>query len=170
MSSTPPIDALSRLQALQSLLSAGLADGLLCIGGIDGGYNLGGGQVIKYLLLGCNGGELCDSNIASEDFEDVVLVITKSAVSLYCNHIAFRKISEIITLWRGLTTYVLSEKEMKDADAAEDFKVASFVSMVSCCKSFGISVGTNVGTVSLAQHLTSAALAGTSGWCMPRSQ
>lgn len=139
-----PLDALARLQSLQALLT-GDVDGLLCIGGIDGGENLGGAQVLKYLLLGRNGSELLDANIGSEDFEDAVMVITKTAVAIYCNHKVFAQVSSLTALWRGLTTHVVSAQEMKDADAAEDFKIASFVSMVAGCTKFGISVGAEIG-------------------------
>ena len=138
-----PLDALVRLQSLQALCSGvSGVDGILCVAGIDGGDNLGASQIVKYLLMGCSGSELLAGNIGNIDFEDVAMVITGSGLSVYCNARVFPKIKDLTALWRGLKTYVLTLEEMKDADAAEDFKIASFISMVSGCQRLGISVGT----------------------------
>ena len=136
-----PLQALHRLRQLQNLVSAGQsesgADALLAVAGIDGGETRGSSMVIKYLLLGQSGSEMLDSKLDS-NFDDAALVVTASGVSLYCNHFVHSQVAPLTALWRGLKTHVLTKEEMRDADAAEEFKVASFVTMVAGSRCFGI--------------------------------
>ena len=133
------LQCLHRLRSLQGIVGAAgsEADALLCVGGIDGGDTRGSSMLIKYLLLGESGSEKLDSKIDS-NIDDVCFVITASGVSLYCNHFVFAEIEPRIALWRGLKTHVLTREEMRDADAAEEFKVSSFVAMVAGSRTFGI--------------------------------
>lgn len=133
------LQCLHRLRLLQSIVGAddSEADALLCVGGIDGGDTRGSSMLIKYLLLGESGSEMLDSKLES-NYDDVCFVITASGVNLYCNHFVFAKIEPLTALWRGLKTHVLTKEEMRNADAAEEFKVASFVAMVAGSRTFGI--------------------------------
>ena len=133
-----PLQALLRLRALQELCPGdGGSDALLAVAGIDGGNTAGSAAVVKYLLLGQSGGELLDAKLDA-NFDDVALVITANGVSLYCNHAVFDQIGPLTALWRGLTTHVLTKEEMRDADAAEEFKVSAFVKMVDGVSCVGI--------------------------------
>lgn len=135
-----PLQCLHRLRALQNIITgsgASEADALLCVAGIDGGETRGSSMVIKYLLMGQSGSEMLDSKL-DPNYDDVALVITASSVSLYCNHYVLDQVGPLTALWRGLKTHVLTKEEMRDADAAEEFKVSAFVAMVAGSQCFGI--------------------------------
>ena len=150
-SSYTSLDCLRRLRALQALChDEGQqlpVDALLVIPGIDGGNNMGSAMIVKYLLLGQSGAKLLDSKL-DPDFEDVMLTISGAGVGMYCNHRVSKAVEALISLWRGLTTHVLSAEEMFDADAAEEFKVESFIALVGPHKNFAIAPQLEVGRCS----------------------
>ncbi|XP_036619107.1 uncharacterized protein C20orf194 homolog isoform X1 [Trichosurus vulpecula] len=134
----------SRLRQIQSILtqsSKSQPDGILCILGIDSRYNEGCRELANYLLFGLYNQSISDAErpgFSEEVLDDVIVLIKSDSVHLYCNPVNYRYILPYVAHWRNLHFHCMTENEYEDEEAAEEFKIASFVDMVRDCSRIGI--------------------------------
>uniref|UniRef100_A0A8C5BG39 Dynein axonemal assembly factor 9 n=1 Tax=Gadus morhua TaxID=8049 RepID=A0A8C5BG39_GADMO len=131
----------SRLRRVQALLSEGgspTADGVLCVLGIDSRYNAGCTELANFLFYGLYGKNQMNLDHVLEEFpeevlDDVILLIQWDCVHLYCNPVNYSYLLPYVSHWRNLHLYCLTPSEYEDEEAAEEFKISSFVSMMKDC-------------------------------------
>ncbi|KAK7476463.1 hypothetical protein BaRGS_00032298, partial [Batillaria attramentaria] len=145
----------SRLRRVQDLLDDGNGagtkqstgiDAVLCISGIDGRYNEGCYELINYLLFGffeVRKAELEKSGFPEEVIDDLMIVIRKTRVDVYCNPINWHYFLPYTSHWTNVTFHCLQEEEYdldtdEEAEAAEEFKVQSLIAMTSGCQRIGV--------------------------------
>ncbi|XP_052007317.1 dynein axonemal assembly factor 9-like isoform X2 [Xyrauchen texanus] len=137
----------SRLRKVQALLRDDVntaPDGILCSLGIDSRYNDGCSELANYLFCGLYKRNHFDMEKVPEDFpeedvlDDVVFLIKAECVHLYCNPVNYGYLLPYVSHWRNLHLHCLTETEYEDEEAAEEFKISSFVSMVQDCRCIGI--------------------------------
>ncbi|XP_053701726.1 uncharacterized protein C20orf194 homolog isoform X1 [Synchiropus splendidus] len=157
-----PAVSCCRLRQIQSLLrdhGAKTPDGILCTLGIESSYNEGCRELAKYLFYG-----LYEKNPLNLDlqlmldgrsgslflfddfalinpflFTDVILLIKSECVHLYCTPMNYSYLLPYVSHWRNLHLYCMTEAESEDhEEAAEEFKISSFVKMVEGCVSIGV--------------------------------
>ncbi|KAM9059227.1 dynein axonemal assembly factor 9 isoform 1-T1 [Megaptera novaeangliae] len=139
-----PSVSCSRLRHVQSILtqsSKSQPDGILCILGIDSRYNEGCRELANYLLFGLynqNTSDFEKTGFSEEVLDDVIILIKSDSVHLYCNPINYRYLLPYVAHWRNLHFHCMTENEYEDEEAAEEFKIASFVDMVRDCSRIGI--------------------------------
>ncbi|KAK7904154.1 hypothetical protein WMY93_016761 [Mugilogobius chulae] len=115
--------------------------GILCSLGIDSRYNEGCTELAKYLFYGLYGRKQLDhasEDFSEEMFDDVILLIKSECVHLYCNPLNYSYLLPYISHWRNLHLYCMTEAEYEDEEAAEEFKISSFVTMVRDCYNIGV--------------------------------
>ncbi|XP_059506378.1 uncharacterized protein C20orf194 homolog isoform X2 [Stegostoma tigrinum] len=134
-----PFVSCSRLRQVQAILrysSKSKSDGILCILGIDSRYNEGCRELANYLLFDLYNLTNIDSDVTDlpeEVLDDVILLIKPESVHLYCNPVNYNYLLPYVAYWRNLHLHCLTEKEYEDEEAAEEFKITSFVDMVRDC-------------------------------------
>uniref|UniRef100_A0A8C5AVQ8 Dynein axonemal assembly factor 9 n=1 Tax=Gadus morhua TaxID=8049 RepID=A0A8C5AVQ8_GADMO len=136
-----PAVSCSRLRRVQALLSEGgspTADGVLCVLGIDSRYNAGCTELANFLFYGLYGKNQMNLDHVLEEFpeevlDDVILLIQWDCVHLYCNPVNYSYLLPYVSHWRNLHLYCLTPSEYEDEEAAEEFKISSFVSMMKDC-------------------------------------
>ncbi|XP_041046085.1 uncharacterized protein C20orf194 homolog isoform X1 [Carcharodon carcharias] len=134
-----PFVSCSRLRQVQNILnysSKPKSDGILCILGIDSRYNEGCRELANYLLFDLYNLTNIDSDVSDlpeEVLDDVILLIKPESVHVYCNPINYNYLLPYVAYWRNLRLHCLTEKEYEDEEAAEEFKITSFVDMVRDC-------------------------------------
>uniref|UniRef100_A0A8C8RP68 Chromosome 20 open reading frame 194 n=1 Tax=Pelusios castaneus TaxID=367368 RepID=A0A8C8RP68_9SAUR len=134
----------SRLRQIQSILmqsSKSQPDGILCILGIDSRYNEGCRELANYLLFGLynqSNNDFEKTGFPEEVLDDVIILIKPDSVHVYCNPINYSYLLPYVAYWRNLHFHCLTENEYEDEEAAEEFKIASFVDMVRDCSRIGI--------------------------------
>ncbi|XP_054653341.1 uncharacterized protein C20orf194 homolog [Dunckerocampus dactyliophorus] len=141
-----PAVSCCRLRQVQSLLSdsdSSSSDGILCSLGIDSRYNEGCTELAKYLFYGLYGRSPINMEHSLEGFseemlDDVILLIKAECVHLYCNPVNFSYLLPHLSHWRNLHLYCMTELEYQDEEAAEEFKISSFVTMVQDCHRIGV--------------------------------
>ncbi|KAM5246114.1 dynein axonemal assembly factor 9 [Ctenodactylus gundi] len=139
-----PFVSCSRLRQVQSILtqsSKSRPDGILCILGIDSRYNEGCRELANYLLFGLynqNTSDFEKTGFSEEVLDDVILLIKSDSVHLYCNPVNYRYLLPYVAHWRNLHFHCMTENEYEDEEAAEEFKISSFVDMVRDCSKIGI--------------------------------
>ncbi|XP_071778609.2 dynein axonemal assembly factor 9 [Centroberyx gerrardi] len=141
-----PAVSCCRLRHVQSLLSDGgtaTPDGILCSLGIDSRYNGGCTELATYLFYGLYGRNQLNLEHFLEEFpeemlDDVILLIKAECVHLYCNPVNYSYLLPYVSHWRNLHLYCLTETEYEDEEAAEEFKISSFVTMVQDCRRIGV--------------------------------
>uniref|UniRef100_A0A9L0I8F6 Dynein axonemal assembly factor 9 n=1 Tax=Equus asinus TaxID=9793 RepID=A0A9L0I8F6_EQUAS len=139
-----PSVSCSRLRQVQSILtqsSKSQPDGILCILGIDSRYNEGCRELANYLLFGLYNQNISDfekTGFSEEVLDDVIILIKSDSVHLYCNPVNYRYLLPYVAHWRNLHFHCMTENEYEDEEAAEEFKIASFVDMVRDCSRIGI--------------------------------
>lgn len=139
-----PAVSCCRLRQIQSLLCGGNAtpDGILCSLGIDSRYNDGCTELAKYLFYGLYGRKQLtighNDDFPEEMLDDVILLIKAECVHLYCNPLNYGYLLPYISHWRNLHVYCMTEAEYEDEEAAEEFKISSFVTMVRGCYNIGV--------------------------------
>ncbi|KAG3262915.1 dynein axonemal assembly factor 9 isoform X2 [Ictidomys tridecemlineatus] len=139
-----PSVSCSRLRQIQSILtqsSKSRPDGILCILGIDSRYNEGCRELANYLLFGLYNQNISDfekTGFSEEVLDDVIILIKSDSVHLYCNPINYRYLIPYVAHWRNLHFHCMTENEYEDEEAAEEFKISSFVDMVRDCSRIGI--------------------------------
>ncbi|XP_035465310.1 dynein axonemal assembly factor 9 isoform X4 [Scophthalmus maximus] len=146
LSGINPAVSCCRLRQVQSLLHEGGAaspDGILCSLGIDSRYNDGCTELAKYLFYGLYGRNHLNLDHALEEFpeemlDDVILLIKAQCVHLYCNPLNYTYLLPYVSHWRNLHLYCMTEAEYEDEEAAEEFKISSFVTMVQDCYRIGV--------------------------------
>ncbi|XP_061700910.1 uncharacterized protein C20orf194 homolog isoform X2 [Syngnathoides biaculeatus] len=84
--------------------------------------------MVDHSLEGCS----------EEMLDDVILVIKAECVHLYCNPLNFAHLLPYVSHWRNLHLYCMTQAEYEDEEAAEEFKISSFVSMVQDCHRIGV--------------------------------
>ncbi|KAM9477263.1 dynein axonemal assembly factor 9 [Clarias gariepinus] len=133
----------SRLLQIQALLKADGEigpDGILCSLGIDSRYNEGCSELASYLFFGLyqhNQKQFCE-DFPEEVLDDVIVLIKSESVQLYCNPVNYSYLLPYISHWRNLHLHCMTEAEYEDEEAAEEYKISSFVSMVEDCSCIGI--------------------------------
>uniref|UniRef100_A0A3P8S0V0 DAAF9 N-terminal domain-containing protein n=1 Tax=Amphiprion percula TaxID=161767 RepID=A0A3P8S0V0_AMPPE len=149
-----PAVSCCRLRQVQALLFEGgtaTPDGILCSLGIDSRYNEGCTELAKYLFYGLYERNPVNLEHVIEEFpeemlDDVILLIKAECVHLYCNPLNYSYLLPYVSHWRNLHLYCMTKAEYEDEEAAEEFKISSFVSMVQDCYRIGVpysSQGTN---------------------------
>ncbi|XP_061194879.1 dynein axonemal assembly factor 9-like isoform X1 [Saccostrea echinata] len=141
----------SRLRTVQELLKSeehdNKPDAILCIAGIDSRYHEGSTEFIDYLLFGFferRKAELEQSGFDEEVIDDIVdqinliLLIRRHEVDIYCNPINYHYLLPYVAHWRNLRFHCLSDSEYEDEEAAEEFKIQSFIAMVQGVRKVGI--------------------------------
>uniref|UniRef100_A0AAQ5YSX7 Uncharacterized protein n=1 Tax=Amphiprion ocellaris TaxID=80972 RepID=A0AAQ5YSX7_AMPOC len=118
-------------------------DGILCSLGIDSRYNEGCTELAKYLFYGLYERNPVNLEHVIEEFpeemlDDVILLIKAECVHLYCNPLNFSYLLPYVSHWRNLHLYCMTKAEYEDEEAAEEFKISSFVSMVQDCYRIGV--------------------------------
>ncbi|XP_033869580.3 dynein axonemal assembly factor 9-like [Acipenser ruthenus] len=142
--SLSPAVSCSRLRQVQSILSdssKSKPDGILCILGIDSRYNQGCIELANYLLFGLynqNNMDLERTEFPEEVLDDVILLIKSESVHLYCNPVNYSYLLPYVGHWRNLHFHCMTKTEYEDEEAAEEFKISSFVDMVQDCSRIGI--------------------------------
>ncbi|XP_054470247.1 uncharacterized protein C20orf194 homolog [Anoplopoma fimbria] len=146
LSGINPVVSCSRLRQVQSLLLKGgitTPDGILCSLGIDSRYNEGCTELAKYLFYGLYERNQLHLEHVLEEFpdemmDDVILLIKAECVHLYCNPMNYSYLLPYVSHWRNLHLYCMTEAECEDEEAAEEFKISSFVTMVQDCYRIGV--------------------------------
>ncbi|TKS87226.1 hypothetical protein D9C73_021350 [Collichthys lucidus] len=147
LSGVNPAVSCCRLRQVQSLLCEGgtaSPDGILCSLGIDSRYNEGCTELARYLFYGLYGrNQLSLDHALLEEFpeemlDDVILLIKAECVHLYCNPMNYSYLLPYVSHWRNLHLYCMTEAEYEDEEAAEEFKISSFVTMVQDCYCIGV--------------------------------
>ncbi|XP_037668079.1 uncharacterized protein C20orf194 homolog isoform X1 [Choloepus didactylus] len=139
-----PSVSCSRLHQVQRLLtqsSKSRPDGILCILGIDSRYNEGCKELANYLLFGLynqNTSDFEKTGFSEEVLDDVIILVKSDSVHLYCNPVNYCYLLPYVAHWRNLHFHCMTENEYEDEEAAEEFKIASFVDMVRDCSKIGI--------------------------------
>ncbi|XP_067335248.1 uncharacterized protein C20orf194 homolog isoform X1 [Channa argus] len=141
-----PAVSCCRLRQIQSLLCDGVSaspEGILCSLGIDSRYNEGCTELAKYLFYGLYGRNPLNVENVTEEFpeemlDDVILLIKAECVHLYCNPFNYTYLLPYVSHWRNLHLYCMTETEYEDEEAAEEFKISSFVTMVQDCYHIGV--------------------------------
>ncbi|KAI6069747.1 hypothetical protein LUU34_00851900 [Aix galericulata] len=134
----------SRLRNIQSILtqsSKSQPDGILCILGIDSRYNEGCRELANYLLFGLysqSNNDFERTGFPEEVLDDIIILIKPDSVHLYCNPVNYNHLLPYVAFWRNLHFHCLTENEYEDEEAAEEFKISSFVDMVRDCSRIGI--------------------------------
>uniref|UniRef100_A0A8C6JK66 Uncharacterized protein n=1 Tax=Melopsittacus undulatus TaxID=13146 RepID=A0A8C6JK66_MELUD len=138
------VSGCSRLRNIQSILtqsSKSQPDGILCILGIDSRYNEGCRELANYLLFGLYNQYNNDferTEFPEEVLDDIIILIKPDSVHLYCNPVNYNHLLPYVAYWRNLHFHCLTENEYEDEEAAEEFKISSFVDMVRDCSRIGI--------------------------------
>uniref|UniRef100_A0A3Q3IIW6 Uncharacterized protein n=1 Tax=Monopterus albus TaxID=43700 RepID=A0A3Q3IIW6_MONAL len=113
----------------------------LFVSGIDSRYNEGCTELAKYLFYGLysqlNVEHVLDE-FPEEMLDDVILLIKAECVHLYCNPLNYSYLLPYVSHWRNLHLYCMTEAEYEDEEAAEEFKISSFVTMVQDCYRIGV--------------------------------
>eukprot|EP00741_Cyanophora_paradoxa_P004524 tig00000808_g4393.t1 len=73
---------------------------------------------------------IIDTNVADENVEDAVFLITRTGCRVFCNPDAWKRISALALRWPHLSLWKTSEETFADAELAEDYKVHSFTKMM----------------------------------------
>ncbi|XP_019718270.1 dynein axonemal assembly factor 9 [Hippocampus comes] len=141
-----PAVSCCRLRQVQSLLGVDdtlSRDGILCSLGIDSRYNEGCAELAKYLFYGLYGRSPINVehplDACPEDMlDDVILLIKAECVHLYCNPLNLGYLLPYVSHWRNLHLHCMTEAEYEDEEAAEEFKISSFVTMVQDCHRIGV--------------------------------
>ncbi|KAL5020903.1 hypothetical protein ScPMuIL_000058, partial [Solemya velum] len=145
-----------RLRNVQALLWDGedvktpddKSDAILCISGIDSRYNDGTTELINYLLFGffdVRKDELDKSGFAEEILDDIIFLIQRDQVDIYCNPINYHFLLPYTSHWRNVRYHCLTEEEYeKDEEEAEEFKIHTFISLVEHCQTIGIPYSNSV--------------------------
>ncbi|XP_041368556.1 uncharacterized protein C20orf194-like [Gigantopelta aegis] len=148
----------TRLRHIQDLLdekqsSLAKPDAILCITGIcqlrkslssigiDSRYNDGNYELVNYLLFGffdVRKAELERSGFDEEVIDDLMILIRKCSVDVYCNPINYHYLLPYVSHWHNITFHCLTEDQYKDEEVGENFKIQSLITMVSGCKKIGI--------------------------------
>ncbi|XP_063781411.1 dynein axonemal assembly factor 9 [Pseudophryne corroboree] len=139
-----PAVSCSRLRRIQEILthsSKSTPDGILCILGIDSRYNEGCRELANYLLFDLyshRNAEFERTGFPEEVLDDLIILIKADSVHLYCNPVNYTYLLPYVGCWRNLHFHCMTESEYEDEEAAEEFKIASFVNMVRDCSRIGI--------------------------------
>ncbi|XP_062515899.1 dynein axonemal assembly factor 9-like [Corticium candelabrum] len=134
----------TRLGAIQRLVRIWRdVDALLLVLGVDSESNEATRRLVNYLLFGLTGHQLTDLSLGftDEKMEDVVLLIGRDCVHLYCNAWNFPSLLPVVANWRGLQLHCLPKDECSDEDLLEEFKIRKFIQMTNGIKKIGIPYG-----------------------------
>ncbi|RHZ34254.1 hypothetical protein DYB37_013937, partial [Aphanomyces astaci] len=132
-------DSYQRLQRLQALCGNKHHDGrggyeaMLIVGGADGLYSHGSQAALKFLFLGKSGQELLGEQVIPQQYEaleDVVVLITRTAVSIFyvLDSDSAALLLPLLSNWRNVTEYVATDDMTQDL--RELTKIRAFRAMV----------------------------------------
>ncbi|XP_010289146.1 PREDICTED: uncharacterized protein C20orf194-like, partial [Phaethon lepturus] len=108
---------------------------------IDSRYNEGCRELANYLLFGLynqSNNDFERTGFPEEVLDDIIILIKPDSVHLYCNPVNYNHFLPYVAYWRNLHFHCLTENEYEDEEAAEEFKISSFVDMVRDCSRIGI--------------------------------
>ncbi|XP_060073283.1 dynein axonemal assembly factor 9-like [Ylistrum balloti] len=98
-------------------------------------------ELFNYLLFGffeTRKAELEKSGFEEEVIDDVVFVIRRYEVDIYCNPINYHYFLPYVSHWRNVRFHCVTEKQYEDEEESGDFKIRSFIEMVGDSKRIGI--------------------------------
>ncbi|RHY06353.1 hypothetical protein DYB36_007614 [Aphanomyces astaci] len=132
-------DSYQRLQRFQALCGNKHHDGrggyeaMLIVGGADGLYSHGSQAALKFLFLGKSGQELLGEQVIPQQYEaleDVVVLITRTAVSIFyvVDSDSTALLLPLLSNWRNVTEYVATDDMTQDL--RELIKIRAFRAMV----------------------------------------
>lgn len=131
--------ALHRLRVLQGIVESSKVDGLVLVAGIDGNFDKATAEVLAYLLQGKSGHELYETSLLDSNLEDVVFVLTPKTFKCFCPTRAHDGIVDLLACGiENSQIFKPSEEEEQDTDLLEEFKIGSFVQMVSGLRTVGL--------------------------------
>ncbi|RQM27412.1 hypothetical protein B5M09_002552 [Aphanomyces astaci] len=142
-------DSYQRLQRLQALCGNKHHDGrggyeaMLIVGGADGLYSHGSQAALKFLFLGKSGQELLGEQVIPQQYEaleDVVVLITRTAVSIFyvLDSDSAALLLPLLSNWRNVTEYVATDDMTQDL--RELTKIRAFRAMVEPHATIGIAL------------------------------
>lgn len=120
-------------------------DAILCVLGIDSRYNEGCRELANHLLFSLfdiRREELENSGFDEEVIDDLIFVIQPDTIHVYCNPINYHYILPYIAHWPNLRLHCMTEKQYEDEEAAQEFKIFSFLDMVKDSHVIGVPVST----------------------------
>lgn len=122
----------NRLRFIQQICRAADLDAIVAVPGIDGGYNAGSHQLVKYLFLHASGTELIDPTINSPNdvLEDVFVVISPNEVGVYYAADSADIVEPVLHTWPNVKSKVLVATDLEDMERAELFKIFAFAELV----------------------------------------
>ncbi|XP_078485430.1 dynein axonemal assembly factor 9 [Ciona intestinalis] len=137
-----PFISCSRLRNIQSILTDGAEDTIVAVLGIDSRYNEGCRELANYLLfdfydLRIN--QLEQEGIPDEDLDDLIIVIQRTSVAVYCSSTLHNHILPYVAHWKNLQIYSPphEDREQQDESELEEFKIRSFISMLESSRLVG---------------------------------
>jgi hypothetical protein len=125
-----------RLRRLQKLVIETGVDGLLCIGGLDGGFNAGCSQVISHLIRGSSNRDCADAGHLVGGLGDSIFFIKAQSTYVYTPEpVSAAMVSDMLSETTSeLQIFFPTPSEASDPDAVEEHKIGSFVQMLRGCK------------------------------------
>ncbi|XP_022080839.1 LOW QUALITY PROTEIN: uncharacterized protein C20orf194-like [Acanthaster planci] len=138
----------ARLRHVQSLLrepsdqDSSATDAVLCILGIDSRYNEGCRELANYLLFGfldLRKEESDRTGIGEDIADDLLILVKKDSIHVHYMPADHAYVIPYIAHWHNLHLHCLTDAEHKEnEDAAENYKVLSFIEMVRDCSRIGV--------------------------------
>ena len=138
-----PSSSLLRLRRLQRLTIEAQVDALVLVAGVDANDDVASRQALCWLLLGTSGREVLDVARLPLSLEGVVVCVYPDGVALHVTRAGYDAIAAHTFggLWDGTHVFCPSTEVEEDPDAAEEFKVASFVQMLAGRDRLGFAIG-----------------------------
>ena len=137
-------ESCARLRRVRNLIGDGTPlrlDGILCILGVDSKHSYAMRELANYLFFDFFDAREPEYEAEGYDdfvIEDCILLIMKDVVHIYTNPINYRYFEPYMATWRGLRVWCLSDQFYEQEELSENFKIRSFVSMMSRCSRVGI--------------------------------
>jgi hypothetical protein len=105
---------------------------------MDGKYHAGTQQALSYMFCGHSGRDVCDSGKLPGCLEDVVLVLAKDGISVFCHEQSYSELVKLIIPSAAANIVCPSRDEAEDPDAYEELKIAAFVQLLRNYKRIGV--------------------------------
>lgn len=138
-----PACSRNRLRFLQHLCRKRTADSraveeeskpnvIMIVPGDSGRSNVVSQAVIKYLLLGQGGRDLCNATLDFSDaeLEEVALRVSEDGIAMWAPQEVATRLEAHFAAWRNRVDYRVREEEEDEVDEVESFKIRAFLDMV----------------------------------------
>lgn len=119
-----------RLQSIQSLLKRSQVEGLLVINGTDGLRNEENTKLTNFLFRGFSGHSIFRNTEFDMDFEESMMMITPTCLSLFIEAKAFNKIRTVVLSLHDPNIFVPQGDILENQDLLENLKIREFYRMV----------------------------------------